>query len=392
MKQTWRWFGPNDPVTLSHVKQAGASGVVTALHHIKAGEAWSKDDVQARRAEIENAGLEWSVVESIPVHEDIKLRSGDWRRYIGTYKDSLRAVASAGVSVVCYNFMAITDWSRTDLEYRLPHGGTALRYDAVDFAVYDLFILKRKDAERDHSVEMHKLAGQRFKMMSEEKKQQIEANLIGAVPARDFTFNREGFRTHLAHYDGMTAQDFRDNLAGFLREIIPAAAELNIRMCIHPDDPPFSLFGLPRVVSTVDDLRAILGSVDESANGITFCTGSLGARADNDLPAMATELAKRIHFVHLRNVAKEKDGSFTEADHLGGDTDMIAVIKVLMAEEKRRRAEQRIDAELPFRPDHGHRLIDDMDKKVNPGYSCIGRLKGLAELRGVMTALSALGH
>ncbi len=392
MKQCWRWFGPDDPVRLSHVRQASASGIVTALHHIKAGDAWSEIETKKRRALIENAGLTWDIVESIPVHEDIKLRTGNWKTCIDNYKASLRAVAAADVKTVCYNFMAITDWSRTDLEYVMPHGGTALRFDAPDFAAYDLFILERKNAERDYSAAQRKQAEIRLNEMSQAKKDLIEANLIGAVPARDFTFNREGFRKHLAQYDDMSAEDFRGNLLFFLREVVPVATELGMRLCIHPDDPPFSLFGLPRVVSNADDLCAIIKGVDEPANGITFCTGSLGARAGNDLLAMARKFAPRVHFLHLRNTTREEDGSFTEAEHLDGDTDMVAVVKIFMDEEKRRHKEGRADHDLPFRPDHGHRLIDDMGKQVNPGYSCIGRLKGLAELRGVIRTLEATGE
>jgi mannonate dehydratase len=391
MEQTWRWFGPDDPVSLAHARQAGATGIVSALHHIPAGAAWPIEEVLKRKAEIEAAGLRWSVVESIPVHEEIKLRTSEARSYLDAYVKSLRAVAAAGVPVVCTNFMAITDWTRTDLEYVMPHGGTALRFDAVDFAAYDLFVLRRKGAEGDYGEERLKAARARFDAMPASRLATLEQNLIGWVPARDFTFDRNGFRRHLARYDGVGRDAFRANLVAFLREVIPVCSELGLRFCLHPDDPPFPIFGLPRVVSGLADYRALLAAVDDPANGVTLCTGSLGASAANDLPAMAQDLAGRIHFVHLRNVTREPDGSFHEAEHLDGDTDMIAVLRAVLREEKRRKAAGRPDWELPFRPDHGHRIVDDIGKRVNPGYSCIGRLKGLAELRGVIRTLTEVG-
>lgn len=390
MEQTWRWFGPDDAVKLAHARQAGATGIVSALHHIPCGTAWPASEVLRRKDEIESAGLRWSVVESIPVHEEIKLRTGKAPAYIATYIDSLRAVAAAGIPVVCTNFMAITDWTRTDLEYPMPHGGTALRFDAVDFAAYDIFVLKRKNAENEHPPERVGAARQRLAQMSESALATLEQNLIGWVPARDFTFDRDGFRRHLERYDGIDRETFRQNLIEFLRAVAPVCEDLGLRFCLHPDDPPFPIFGLPRVLSTCDDYRAMLKAVDVPTNGVTFCTGSLGARADNDLPAMAADLADRTHFVHLRNVTRERDGSFHESEHLDGDNDMIAVVRAVLAEEKRRREAGRPDWEIPFRPDHGHRIVDDIGKTVNPGYSCIGRLKGLAELRGVIKTLTAL--
>ena len=392
MLQTWRWFGPSDPVPLAHVRQAGAVGVVTALHEVPCGDVWTLDAVMTRKAAIEAAGLVWSVVESIPVHEEIKLGSPDGRRYLAAYKDSLRSVAAAGVKIVCTNFMAITDWTRTDLEFPVGDGGTALRFDAVDFALYDLLVLKRPGAEADYAPERQAKAAARLRAMSESDIARLEANLIGWVPARDFIFDRESFRRHLARYDGIGVEDFRANFIAFLGEIAPVAAELGVSIAIHPDDPPWSLFGLPRVASTLADYQTFLAAVNEPGIGVTFCTGSLGARADNDLPAMAEALGPRIHFVHLRNVRREEDGSFHEADHLGGDTDMVAVVMAILREERRRRDAGRGDWELPFRPDHGHRILDDIGKRVNPGYSAIGRLKGLAELRGIIRALEAVGH
>ena len=392
MKQTWRWFGPDDSVTLAHVRQAGASGVVTALHHLNDGRAWPADEILKRKAAIEAAGLGWRVVESVIVHEDIKTRTGRYRELIANYKASLRALAAAGIDTVCYNFMAITDWTRTDLDAPMPHGGTALRFDIVDFCAYDVLVLKRAGAEGDHPPARIEAARARLQAMSDSDLARLEANLIGWVPAREFIHDRESFRRALDVYRDISIGDFRDNLIAFLREIIPVAEEVGLRMAIHPDDPPFPIFGLPRVVSSASDAAAILEACPSPSNGLTLCTGSYGAGAHNDLPAMAERFASDIHFVHLRNVTKEADGSFHEAEHLEGDTDMIAVVRALMAEECRRKAEGRSDWEMPMRPDHGHAIVDDIGKKVNPGYSCIGRLKGLAELRGVMRTLDALGH
>jgi len=390
MKQTWRWFGPDDPVTLAHARQAGATGIVTALHHLNDGRAWPLDAVLQRTAEIETAGLSFDVVESIIVHENLKTRTGQFRQLLDNYKASIRAVAAAGIKTVCYNFMAITDWTRTDLNYVMPHGGTALRFDVVAFCVYDVLVLKRRNAEADHPPARIEAARKRLAAMSESDVAKLEQNLIGWVPAREFIFDRATFSAALDRYGEMSADGLRANLLEFIAEIAPVAEEAGVRLAIHPDDPPFPLFGLPRVVSTAEDLRAIVAGVRLPANGLTLCTGSLGAGPLNDLPAMATELADRIHFAHLRNVSKEPDGSFHEAEHLEGDVDMVAVVTALMAEESRRRAACREDYEIPMRPDHGHAIVDDIGKKVNPGYSCIGRLKGLAELRGVMRTVERL--
>ncbi|WP_048645723.1 mannonate dehydratase [Nitratireductor soli] len=386
MKQTWRWFGPDDPVTLAHVRQAGATGVVTALHHLNDGRAWPQDEIDKRKRKIEDAGLDWSVVESIIVHEHVKTRSGDFRALIDNYKTSIRNVARAGVRTVCYNFMAITDWTRTDLDYPMPHGGTALRFDAVEFCVYDVFVLKRAGAEADHPAERMAAARERLKTMSESDLARLERNLIEWVPAREFVYDRQSFGRMLDTYRDVSADGLRENLAEFLQAILPVAEEEGVAMAIHPDDPPFPLFGLPRIVSTQDDLQALLAGTPSPANGVTFCTGSLGANAANDLPAMAEALGPNIHFVHLRNVTREADGSFHEAEHLDGDTDMIVVVAALLREERRR------GTQIPMRPDHGHAILDDLGKRVNPGYSAIGRLKGLAELRGVMRTLEKVGY
>jgi mannonate dehydratase len=390
MKQTWRWFGPDDSVTLAHVRQAGATGIVTALHHLNDGRAWPEDEVMKRKAEIEAAGLAWSVVESIVVHEDIKTRTGRFRELIDNYKASIRAVAKAGVRTVCYNFMAITDWTRTDLDYPMPHGGTALRFDMEEFCAYDVFVLKRRNAEANHPADRIEAARRRLAEMSESDLARLERNLIAWVPAREFVYDRESFRRMLDIYRDISVDGFRENLFAFLREIVPVAEEAGVKMAIHPDDPPFSLFGLPRVVSKAADARAMLSACRSPSNGLTLCTGSYGANPENDLVAMAKEFASDIHFAHLRNVTKEGGHSFHEAEHLEGDTDMVQVVLALMTEERRRKAEGRGDCEIPMRPDHGHAIVDDIGKKVNPGYSCIGRLKGLAELRGIMRAIDTL--
>ncbi len=330
------------------------------------------------------------MVESIPVHNSIKLRSGPYRQFIDAWKDSLRAVGHAGVRVVCYNFMPVVDWTRTDLRWRLPSTGYALRFDAVDFAAYDLFILQRKNAEADFPADRISSARNRFDSMPDERRKNLEQTIIAGLPGAEASYNRETIRVLLAGYEGMTPADLRVNLVEFLKEVVPVAEEAGVVLAIHPDDPPWSLFGLPRVVSTAADARAILGGCNASANGLTFCVGSYGARADNDLLAMIGEFRSRIHFVHLRQVTREGDGSFHEAEHLDGSSDMVGVVRALLVEETRRRREGRADHEIPMRPDHGHLLADDIDKKVNPGYSLIGRLKGLAELRGVMHGLKYL--
>ena len=389
MLQTWRWFGPDDPVSLENVREAGAAGVVSALHHMNRGEVWSKDEVLKRRAEIEAAGLVWSVVESIGVGEEIKTRSGAFRAKINNYKQSIRNAARAGVKTFCYNFMAITDWTRTDLNWPLPSGGTALRFDAIDYAAYDLFILRREGAEGDYAPERIAAARARFEAMAPREMQELERTLIDWLPARDFTYDRQSFRRALAAYKDVTVEDLRANLVAFVREIAPVAEEEGARLAIHPDDPAFPIFGLPRVMSTAEDFRKLFQAAPSPANGLTLCAGSFGSNAENDLVAMVREFGPRIHFAHLRNVKREPDGSFFEADHLAGETDMVRLVAALMAEEDRRRAEGRADAEIPMRPDHGHLLGDDGKKQVNPGYSFVGRLKGLAELRGVMQTVNA---
>ena len=392
MEQCWRWYGPDDPVTLDHVRQAAATGVVSALHNIYDGRAWPLADILERKRIIEAAGLTWSVVESIPVHNSIKIGSAERQRYADFYKDTIRALAKAGIATICYNFMPVVDWTRTDLAFRLPTTGYALRFDAIDFAAYDLFVLKRSNADASYSPARIAEAQARLKTLSDEQIDKIERNLIAGLPATERSYNRETMRDALADYEGIGPRELRANLAWFLKEIIPVAEEVGARMCIHPDDPPFSLYGLPRIVSTADDARFILNTVDSPANGLTLCTGSYGTRADNDIVAMIEEFGSKIHFAHLRNVTREDDGSFFEAEHLEGSTDMASVILALMKEEVRRRKEGRADWRIPMRPDHGHLLADDIGKtRINPGYSLIGRLKGIAELRGIMRAVDRFG-
>ena len=364
--------------------------MVTALHHIYDGSPWAEAEIAAHKAGVEAAGLIWSVVESIPVHNQIKIAGPERARYIGWYQDSIRALGRQGIKTICYNFMPVVDWTRTDLTYRMPSGGYALRFDAVDFAAYDLFVLQRPGVAQDYSNARIAAAETRFRQLSPDQITAIERNLIAGLPATERKFDRAGFLDALRDYEGITPGDLRANLAHFLTQIVPVAEEAGVQMCIHPDDPPFSLYGLPRVVSTAEDVRFIFAAQDCTANGLTFCTGSFGVREDNDLVAMVREFAPRIHFAHLRNVTREPDGSFHEADHLGGSTDMPAVVMALMQEQQRRRDEGRADWHLPMRPDHGHLLADDIGKtRINPGYSLIGRLKGLAELRGVMHGVIA---
>lgn len=391
MKQGWRWYGPNDPVTLDHVRQAGATDVVTALHHIYDGRAWTRDDVLKHKAIVEAANLTWSVCESIPTHSSIKTRTGPYRKYIDAWKDSLASLGRAGIPMVCYNFMPVVDWTRTELAYRLPTTGYALRFDMVDFIAYDVLVLKRRGAESSYPEKLLSEARRRLASMNEAAISNLEKNIIAGLPGGEGIHTRETIRAEIEEFSSIDDETMRGNLIAFVREVAPVAEEVGVKLGVHPDDPPFSLFGLPRVVSTIEDCRALLKAVDSPANGFTFCTGSYGARADNDMLAMVRELAPRIHFVHLRNVTREPDGSFYEAEHLEGEAEMVSIIVALMSEENRRRREGRLDAEITMRPDHGHVLVDDIGKKTNPGYSCIGRLKGLAELRGIMRAVDILG-
>lgn len=393
MEQSWRWFGPDDVVPLKAIRQAGARGVVTALHHIPYGVVWTIEEIRIRQALIAGApalGLHWNVAESLPIHERIKSGEGDLTGLFDNYRQSMRNLAACGVRTICYNFMPVVDWTRTELHHELPGGGTALRFNAHQYAAFDCFMLRRPGAEADHSAGVLARARVWFDRATEADKSTLLAAIMAGLPGAFDRFDIPGLRRMLDRYRGVTVDELRRNLTRFLREVMPTAEECGIRMAIHPDDPPRPLLGLPRIVSSAADLAFITGAVDAPENGITLCTGSLGAGAQNDVPAIAKEFAKHIHFVHLRNVAKEPDGSFMEADHLGGDTDMVAVVTALLDEQRRRRDAGQPDWRLPFRPDHGHELLDDVGKGSFPGYSAIGRLKGLAEIRGVMTAVAQL--
>lgn len=391
MESCWRWFGPKDLVPLQHARQGGATGIVTALHEVSYSRSWTPAEIEARKALVEAAGLRWSVCESIPVPSAIKLGGAGARAAIGIWKDSLVNLARSGIKTICYNFMPVVDWTRTDLRFEMPTTALALRFDMVEFIAYDVFVLRRKGAEADYAPELVQRAEERLKGLSEEAVQRLENNIIVGLPGGEDSYGREAIRSAITLFEGMTARDLQANLDMFLQEVAPVAAELGARLAIHPDDPPISLFGLPRVVSTAADLRRILGSVDHPANGLTLCVGSLGSRADNDVLDMAREFASRINFAHLRDVAIEPDGSFVEAAHLEGRSDMYAILRTLLSEEARRRAEGRDDYLIPMRPDHGHLIGDDIDKPTNPGYSLIGRLKGLAELHGVIHAIGKAG-
>jgi mannonate dehydratase len=393
MEQTWRWFGPDDVVRLAHARQAGATGIVTALHHIPYGVVWEVAEIERRKAEIAadpSLGLRWSVVESLPVAEPIKQGEGDLEPLFVNYRQSLRNLAACGIGIVCYNFMPVLDWTRTDLAAPLPGGGRALRFDAHLFAAFDCFMLERPGAEADHPPEAVRRARAWFNASSESDRQRLLGNIMAGLPGAFDRYDIPGLRRMLERYRGMTRDDLRRNLARFLKAVVPTAEEVGIRLCIHPDDPPRPTFGLPRVVGSADDLAFILKACPSEANGLTFCTGSLGAGPGNDVPAIARRFAPHVRFAHLRNVAKEPDGSFMEADHLGGDVDMVQVVTALLEEQQRRFDAGDPRWRIPFRPDHGHELLDDVGKPAFPGYSAIGRLRGLAEIRGVMTAAAGL--
>jgi mannonate dehydratase len=393
MEQSWRWFGPEDVIQLSHVRQTGATGIVTALHHIPYGVVWSVEEIERRKALIAadpSLGLRWSVVESLPIHESIKIGEGDLTPLFDKYRQSMRNLAQCGITTICYNFMPVVDWTRTEIAHPLPGGGTALRFNAHEFAAFDCFMLQRPGAEAEHAPELVARGREWYDRSSESDRRKLLANIMAGLPGAYDRYDVPGLRVMLDRYRDVDAARLRENLARFLREVIPVAEEVGIRMCIHPDDPPRPLMGLPRIVSNADDLDLILGAVDAPSNGVTLCSGSLGANPANDVPGIARRVASRIWFAHLRNVAKEPDGSFMEADHLGGDTDMVALVRVLLEEQNRRKESGDPRWRIPMRPDHGHELLDDVGKPTHPGYPAIGRLKGLAELRGVMTAVSSL--
>jgi mannonate dehydratase len=383
LEQTFRWFGPSDAVTLAAIRQTGATGIVNALHHIPSGVVWSPEEIKKRNDIIQASGMTWSVVESVNIHESIKTATGGRDEAIENYITTLKNLAAANIKTVCYNFMPVLDWTRTDLDYRLPNNASALRYHAPAVAAFDLYILERPEAFNEFTIDQQQAAKAYLDSITKEEKELLVNTIMAGLPGTDEVFTIPEFKEHLKKYEHTDAKALKANLSYFLQAIIPDAEKLGVKMCIHPDDPPFPILGLPRVVSTEKDLEDIVNSAPSPSNGLTFCTGSLGSRGDNDLPGIVSRLGAHIHFLHLRNVKREPDGSFHEADHLGGSTDMYAVMKNVILEQKKRQEAGRTDIAIPMRPDHGHKILDDFNYNTYPGYSVAGRMKGLAELRGL---------